>query len=214
MNGFTSEVNIRASEVYGEYMVPPNLQEHMLKVAAFAQVIKENWSGPEVDLDSVIQAGKFHDIAKPMTFNLTKQAKFGLSQQEITNLGKLQNRLKLKYGENEHDATVQICRDIGLNSKTVGLVDNLEWSYIPRLLEESDIEALVLIYCDMRIGPEGVLSIKDRHEDLQNREQAYKLEERIQDGLNLEEFISKNVTIDLNNVTDEQINSKLDSLLN
>ncbi len=185
----------------------------MLRTAAFADILLEHWTGPEVDRKAIVQAAIFHDLAKPMTFDLAKQADFGLSPEEIARLAELQERLKRDYGEAEHQASVKICQEIGCSPKAVQLVDNLEWSYIPRLIKENDLESLVLIYADIRIGPKGVLNIKDRHTELRTREDFDNLEERVQNAENLERLISQNVSIDVNSITNDQVNSRTTSLL-
>lgn len=213
MSENASTMTKKTSEIFKEYMVPQNLQEHMLKVAALAEIITGNWKGPTIDKDSIVQACIYHDIAKPMTFDLAKQAQFGMSPEGITNLEKLQNRLKAQYGTDEHQATVQICKEVNLSPTAVKLVNNLEWSYIPRLLEENDIESLIPIYCDMRIGPKSLLTVKERHEELQKRESVNNFEERLKNGMELEKLVAENVSIDPNSITDDQINARLKDLL-
>lgn len=192
-------------------MIPRNLQEHMLRVASLAKIILSNWTGPTVDKESIVQACAFHDIAKPMNFDLAKQAQFGMSETEISNLDKLQSRLRASYGDNEHHATVEVCKEIGCTSTAVRIVSNLEWSYIPSLLSKNDLESLIPIYGDMRVGPKGMLTLKQRLEDLKARTGE---SEHEQNGIQLESLISSNVSIDLNEINDEQINKSFEELEN
>jgi hypothetical protein len=203
---------MKVLDIYKEYLIPQNLQEHMLRVASLASILLENWTGSRLDRDSIVKACVVHDIAKPTTFDLAKQAQFGMSPEAIKDLEKLQIRLKSNYGANEHEATVKICKEIGLPAKAVILVDNLEWSYIPRLL--NDIESLIPIYCDMRISPKGILSMKTRLEDLKTRESGEDFEEKQENGQEIEKLISQNVSIDVNSISDSQINSNFEKLLN
>jgi len=62
-----------------------------------------------------------------MTFDLTKQAEFGMSKEDIEKLRQFQIQVKTRYGDNEHHATVSICKEIGCDEKIVRFVDNLEW---------------------------------------------------------------------------------------
>ncbi len=215
-------MNIR--QVYQKYLTPPNLQEHMLRVAALAELILNHWQGTKVDKKAVIQACLFHDIGKPMTFSskgrsafgrdLDKQAQFGMSEREIANLKKLQKKLADKYGQDEHQATVGICREIGLSPAAVKIVDNLEWKYIPRLLRDSNLESLIPIYSDMRIGPKGILPLKVRLAELKARtnNQAYK--SNLKNGQIMEKAIKQNADLDLNLITNNQLNSCFKKLLN
>ena len=194
--------------------IPKNLQEHMLRTAALAEIILENWSGSAIDKDAVIKACTIHDIAKPMNFNLTKQAQFGMSESEIEELRQLQNHIKTNFGDDEHKATVGIAKELRCDPVTVKFIDNLEWEYIPRLLEANDIGSLIPIYCDMRIGPNGILTLDVRLEELKNRVKGDDYEDNVKNGRALEKLVIDNVRIDLNSLTDEQINERFDKLLN
>lgn len=198
-------------QIYEEYMVPRNLQEHMLRVASLAKIILNHWVGRPVDRDSIVQACTFHDIAKPMTFDPAKQAQFGMSKEDIVRLETLQKRLKRDYGTNEHTATVIICQHIGCTRSAVNIVGNLEWSNILRLLKANDIESLLPIYCDMRIGPTGILTLKQRLAELQAREGKSDYEEN---GMKLEHILAGNTTTDLNSISNTKINGNFEELLN
>jgi len=148
-----------------------------------------------------------------MTFNPDKQAQFGMSPNDIQKLKDLQNKLKTKYGNNEHQATVKICEEIGLSPTAVETVNNLEWSYIPRLISENEIESLIPIYCDMRIGPKGILTLGERLLELKQRVDAKDYEDNVKNGNSIEQIIKRNVNIEVNSIQNEQINRKLDDLL-
>lgn len=198
-------------QIYEQYLIPKNLQQHMLRVASLAKIILDHWTGKKLEGEAIIQACAFHDIAKPMNFDLAKQAQFGMSQVEIDNLDTLQKRLKANYGNDEHQATVEICKEIGCSSTAVKIVNDLEWSYIPSLLIKNDLGSLIPIYGDMRIGPKGILTLRERLDDLKFRTGE---SEHEQNGIQLENLISKNVSINLNDISDEQINQNFDYLEN
>ena len=200
-------------KVYKKYRVPQNLQEHMLRVGALASILTDNWVGADIDKFSIVQASLLHYIAKPMNFDLEKQAQFGMSAAEINELEKLQNYLRDRYGTDEHAATVGIVEDLGCSSTTVRIVDNLEWSEIPRVMEGNDIESLIVIYCDMKIGFNGILALDDRLANLKSRANDEDFEEHAKNGKNLEELIRNQVSIDLNLITDTKINALFDKLL-
>lgn len=205
---------MKVNQIYQNYFVPKNLQEHMLRVAALSQIILENWTGPEIDKKSIIQACTLHDIAKPITFDLAKQAQFGMSQADIDRLENHQNRLKSHYGEDEHHCTVKICEEVRLNPTSITLVDNLEWKYIPRLLQENNTASLIPIYCDMRIGPKSILPLNTRLEELKNRTSSEEYEDNVRNGHTLEQLIQGFTSTDLNSITEAQLVERFDQLLN
>jgi hypothetical protein len=203
---------MKVSQAYKAYQTPKNLQEHMLRTAALASIILDNWTGLEIDKDAIVKACTIHDIAKPMNFDLAKQAQFGMSESEIEELRQLQNHIKTTFGTEEHQATVGIAKEIGCTQNIVKCIDDLEWKYIPRLLEANEISSLIPIYCDMRIGPKGILTLQVRLDELKKRAQGDDYEDNVKNGNALEQLIIKNVSLDLNTITDEQINQRFEDL--
>lgn len=205
---------MKVYQIYKDNMISRNLQEHMLRVAALAQIVLNDWIGEQVDKKAIVQVCLLHDIAKPMNFDLVKQAHFGMSQEEISNLKKLQPILKLKYGINEHKATVEMCRELGCVESALRILNNLEWIFLDRLIKDNDIESLITIYCDMRMGPFGILPVEERFKDLINRRTLEGFNEIQKNGIVLEKLIKEKVTISLTSITDDQLNSKFEELLN
>ena len=146
-------------------------------------------------------------------FDISKQAQFGMGEKEIKDLEKLQIRLKKNYGKDEHKATVSICGEIGLSNNSIKFAIDLEWKYIPRLLKHNNIGSLVPIYCDMRIGPKGVLKLEKRMEELKNRTTADDYKENFENGTALERLIQQSLIIDVNSLDDNQINAVIGGLL-
>ncbi len=203
---------MQVQQIYSQRKTPPGLQEHMLRVAAVAQVILNHWTGPTINKEAIITTCLFHDIAKPLTFDMSKQEQFVNSDEELQALQEHHDDLISRYGIEEHPALLKIFSELNLSEDACRLVDNLEWHYIPRLLKVNDIESLIPIYCDMRVGPRGVLSMEDRIENLLTRAQVDNLEELILSGKELERLLSQNVSIDLNSIDDLQIASVMEEL--
>lgn len=204
---------MKVREVYQSYQTPQNLQEHMLRVAAFASILLEGWVGKPTDKEAIIKACAIHDIAKPMTYDIGKQIQFGLSEREIEKLRRFQDELKKRYGQQEHQATVQICKDVGCSSATVTFVDNLEWKYIPRLLAANDTASLIPIYADMRIGPKGILSLVDRLNELNERVHNADHEKNLKDGQEAERKILECVKTNMLVITNDLLSEKFTAIL-
>jgi putative nucleotidyltransferase with HDIG domain len=203
---------MNTQQVYQKYLTPKNLQEHMMRVAALAEIISEKWKGKEFQKMEVVWACLFHDIAKPINFDPDSQAQFGMPEEDIFKLKKLQEILKDKYGNNEHQITLKICAEIGLGEKALQIANNLEWSYIPKLLKENDWESLLAIYGDMRIGPKGILTLEERLADLKRRIKEEFCEEFVINGKLLEQKIRDNISIDLNVITEKEIEERFEKM--
>lgn len=193
--------------IYCKFQTPQNLQEHMLRVGALARILTDNWTGRKIDKQNIVKAALLHDIAKPLSFDLSKQAQFDISPKDIKSLAKLQNFLKKKFGNDEHTAMSKIVQELGLNQTIARIINNLEWRYIPQLIKNHDIETLIVIYCDMRIGPKGILSLNERIADLKTRSIDENFEEHLKNSETIEQIIKKNVSIKIEDITDRQINT-------
>ena len=74
---------------------------------------------------------------------------------------------------------------------------------------------MVSIYSDMRIGPKGVLSFAERIADLKKRaDTSDDYDTFFENGKVLEKEIQKNVSLDLNKISDQDLNSYFAELLN
>ena len=59
-------------DIYKKYLLPRNLQEHMLRVAALSEIILDDWKDGCADAHAITTTCLFHDIAKPLTFEAEK----------------------------------------------------------------------------------------------------------------------------------------------
>lgn len=204
---------MKVKQIYSDFGIPNNLQRHMLRVASLATIILKYWKDSTINEQAIIDCAALHDIAKPVTFDIDKQRQFVQSEAEFEQVKHLITTLILKYGKDEHPAAIKIFQEVGCDDATLRLINELEWIYLPRLIDRHDIESLVLIYCDMRIGPRGILFLKERFEDLRNRAPFSGMDNVLLLTDNLECLVQKNTTIQLTSITDEMINTNFIALL-
>lgn len=202
---------MQLQEIYIKYKTLPNLQLHMLRVSAVARIILDNWIGENVDKQAIIKACLLHDIAKPITFDMSKQRYYAKNDQELEEIEYCHNFLLSNYGKEEYPALQKIGKEINLNSKTLELLSDLDWQYIKNFLDKDKTESLIPIYCDMRISPEGIVTINHRLQDLKNRTEKENKHQYV-DGGNLEAVIKKNTNMDLSSITDQQIEEIISKL--
>ncbi len=204
---------MRISDVYEKYNTPGMLKTHMLRVGALAQIIVDNWLGREIDQKSTIKAALLHDIAKPITFDLSKQASFGMSKDQIEELAKFQKEILEKYGKDEHTALIGILKENNCDSNIVKIANNVEWSLIPDIIKGHELETLIVVYSDMRIGLNGIMSIKERLDDLRKRSPNENFEKHELNAKRLERIIGENTDIDLHSITEQQLEVEFPGLL-
>ena len=196
---------MKLQEIYSKYLIPENLQLHMMRVAGLAEILLKSWQGKQVSAEHIVRACLLHDIAKPINFDLAKQAKWGMTPKDIAALKTLQEQIRSKYGNDEHTVLVALCRASGIREQTVRIVNNTEWSLTSELLKRNDWESLIAIYADRRVGPEGLLSLEERFNDLQKRGVIEDANTVRDFGKKLEQELSIFLKINPNSVTNEEI---------
>jgi hypothetical protein len=206
-------LHMKVQQIYKQYRIPPNLQKHMLRVTGVSQIILESWKGIKIDKKSIVLACLFHDMANIIKFKLVKPLLFKDEEEQIEFLKKVQKEFIEKYGNDVHKATLIIGKEIGLSEKVLTILKNLEWNNTQRLLNKNDYESLIPIYCDMRIGPFGIMSLQDRINNLKTRNDYHDFSEIIKFALQLEQTLQKNILIGLNSINDKQIDERFEKLL-
>src|SRR3989338_10487921 len=112
-------------EIYAAYKIMPALQLHQLRVAAVGKLICDNFnpsSGGTVNAHDVILACLFHDMGNILKFNLTYFPEF-LEPQGLEFWEAVKAEYKERYGKDQHEASKEIGREIGLSGPVVEIID-------------------------------------------------------------------------------------------
>ncbi len=166
---------LKITEIYKEYKIMPNLQMHQLRVAAVAKMICDSMD-IELDKDKVLKATLLHDMGNVIKFDLVQTQKiFGYSDFETEEAKRVQKEFIDKYGDNEHEATVKIIKEIGLSEDIMNMADENRFSYMCKHKEIDDIYMKIMHYADGRVGPHGILSYEDRMNDAGNRYKNHRI---------------------------------------
>jgi len=200
-------------KIYDKYHIPPNLQKHMLRVAALSQILIENWINQKLDKTSVTTACLFHDMANIIKYNFSNPPIFKREGQKTDYWKNIQESIIHKYGHDVYKATLTICHEIGMKNKIIHLVGKLEWSNSLNLIKENRFESMICIYSDMRIGPHGILSLRNRLKDLRSRNTSFDFEFTEKYAAALEKEIQKHISISVNSITDRELNERFEKLL-
>lgn len=200
---------MKLTEIYKEYKIHPNLQNHMIWVASLAKVLLDNWNvdDEKPNEKSLIEACLFHDSAKLI--------KFKYFDNDTSHWEKIKNEYIEKYGDNEHNATVKICELVGINSDAIQLLNDKNVSpFIERarkINKSSDFGLKLLAYCDSRIAPNGITTLEGRYRELMTRDDT-KSEDK--ESMNLfldtERQIQDRVSATLNDITQKDLDEYKD----
>lgn len=200
-------------EIYKKYHLPENLQMHMLRVASCSNLIIDNWNGPDIDKTAIIRVCLLHDMG-----NIVKIPENFSSDKEFNRIRK--NYFE-KYGTNDHEINLEIGKIEGLNEKEIIILDGKRSRKNEETLKSDSYERKICAYCDQRVAPDGVVSIKERLEDAKlryknkplsvwsNEEKANHL---IECSLNIEKQIMQYCTLKPEDINDDNIKKYIDIL--
>jgi len=206
---------MKIKQIYEKYHVMPQLATHMLRVGAVGKIVVENWKDG-CDVKFVTDLCLLHDVGNIVKFDLTNrnEEKFG----KIDNVEywqKIQADYWGKYGHDAHDATVGILAEAGL-TQFIPLIGEEENLYFAEAKEEglkqAKVAAIILMYADCRVTPEGVVSYRERVDDLKARYGA-RTATWYDWTFWFEEWIQEQVKVDLNSITETGVTPLFDELL-
>ena len=148
-------------EIYNQYHLPKNLQMHMLRVAACSNLILDNWKGKTIDKQAIVRVCLLHDMG-----NMVK-----IPEEEIQDKDFIEIRRKYvrEYGTNDHQINMVIGKKEGLTDKELEILDGKRSRKNEETARSDNYEIKICAYCDQRVAPEGVVSIKERLEDAKKR---------------------------------------------
>lgn len=196
------------SEVYKEYKIMSNLQEHMLRVASVASQICDSLD-IEVDKESILTACLLHDMGNILKFELGYFPKF-LEPEGLQYWQKVKDEYENKYGKDEHVATIKIVQELNVPQRILDLINAISFLGAPDVAAGSDFGKKIVEYCDDRVNPFGVVSLKGRLMDLRKRHAHYgdstpELKAFENAAKQMEDQIFSNCKIKPEDITDESI---------
>lgn len=158
---------MKISDVYKQYKIMPSLQLHMLRVASVSKIISDSFSH-EINKTNIITACLLHDMGNILKFNMDLFPEF-FQPEGKAYWQNVKDEFHNKYGSDEHEATIAICRDVGVEERIIELVDAFRFSLAKENYENNDMDCVICVYSDMRVEPHGVVSLEKRLEDGQKR---------------------------------------------
>jgi hypothetical protein len=156
----------KISEIYAEYKIPQNLQEHMLRSAAVASLVCDNLNEP-TDKKQIISACLLHDMGNIIKYDFSLPGSYG--PEGIEYWKTVQGEYIKKYGTDEHKATVQIVRELNLSSEIVDLIDKVDFQKFCVHSGGNNFNIKIICYADSRVDPHGIVSYEERLADVRER---------------------------------------------
>ena len=157
------------AQLYSRFQIPPNLARHMAEVATVCRYVMDHWTGPEkIDQKLVIDAALVHDLANIIKF---KRPFKGDLETEGEYWQKVQSQVIAQYGQDVHQASIQMLAEAGLARLQPVLQDMF---HIYTRDYDSDetppaSESRIVEYADDCVVPEGIVGFETRMQDLYRR---------------------------------------------
>ena len=209
----------RILDIYDEYKIMPSLQAHMLRVAAVASLICDNFTEP-LSKEEIISTCLLHDMGNILKFKWDSLPDF-FEPEGVLYWQNIQNEYREKYGDNEHEATVKIMERLGLPPRLILLADRNRFSLICHHRDDSDIYIKIIHYADGRVDPHGIVSYEERmnegrkryqnHQDSMEDEKRQKL---VDCGKEIEKQIFSKCRIKPEDITNEAVAPIIEELKN
>lgn len=207
-------------KIYEKYGTPSNLQEHMLRAAALSSIMCNNWKGPQIDRERIITVMLLHDMGNIVKMNLTKKEYLPPENQDINYWKDLQNKYIMRYGTDDHIVTYNILFELGLEKDYLWLVLNKIFINNEMIANSDNYELIICAYADQRTGPQGIVTLQERFEELRrrygNNPQASINHPRVQylidAAYKIEAQILQYTTINISKITNSEILLEMESL--
>ncbi|MFA6353812.1 MAG: class I tRNA ligase family protein [Candidatus Paceibacterota bacterium] len=162
--------------IYKKYKITPNLQEHMLRTAAVASLICDNFTEP-LQKEEIIIACLLHDMGNIAKFDMNVFPE-SFEPEGVEYWQGVKEEFIKKYGKDQHETTIKIMQELGLPDNLVLLAGRNSFSLICEHRDSSDINMKIVHYADGRVDPCGVVSYDERMDEAKGR---YKLKSRVEE---------------------------------
>lgn len=197
-------------EIYKNFRIPPNLQEHMLRVYGIVSFLETHWKGEKVDWKLVKEIALLHDMGNIIKFNLDRNPEFlGSEQVNIEYWRRVREEVINKYGEDEEEATGKMLREVGFDEKAIQIISDKAFGNSVGVRDSNDWHLKLLYYADLRTLPMGVGTLEERLSDVRERMPKYTsrpdFEDLVSACLEIGQQVQSNLDIDVSKITDESI---------
>lgn len=205
-------------DIYREYKIMPQLQEHQLRVAGVAFLVCESFEG-DINKQDIVTACLLHDMGNIIKFDLAKAGNYINENIDLDFWLGVQIEFKKKYGSNEHSAHGLIAKEIGVSERIIELIDCIRFLEAPATAAGQDFGKKIVQYSDDRVGPKGVISLEERFADLRNRYKKHSNNSPERDNFEnairqIEKQIFAQCKIAPADINPESVNKKIEQLKN
>lgn len=202
-------------EIYKILNNPPNLQEHQIRTARVSLYIANYWQGEPIDKELLLSVALLHDVGNIVKFDIEKYPHFLGKEQERAEYWKsIQKEMVAKYGTDDHRVTKQMLTELGVSEEIVNTIYAMSYPNAPEIVSSDNWILKILLYSDLRVSPTGIISIRERLDDVHSRLEKYKNRQDLyESGIALENQIQEHIAGKAEDITDETTETDEEKLL-
>jgi hypothetical protein len=206
-------------DIYKRFDIPPNLQEHMIRVYGIICFLEQHWIGEKLDWNNVKKMAILHDMGNIIKYNMDKYP--NLLGKELVNIDywkQVQQKIIQKYGSDDEEATRKMLTEIGLDKSIIETIFNKTFGNSVAIMNSPNWNLKLLYYADLRTLPSGVGSLEDRLVDVRMRMPKYTsrpdFEDLVSACLQIGLQVGKNLNIPETEVTNQSTSVDLNIINN
>jgi hypothetical protein len=142
----------------------------MLRVAGVAALILDNWTGPPIDGKTLLVTSLLHDIGNIAKANYDSfPTLFPEEMQDLEYWKAVQSHIRARYGSTDQEVTLNIARELEVPERIILLLEKKTFVQNESTLASADWELKISAYSDQRVGPGGVMALRERLREARER---------------------------------------------
>ena len=118
----SQEIISSIQSIYDRFQIPPNIQDHMRRVASVGAMICDHWEGKKISKDDIVASLLLHDLGNIVKVPLENPNSKMLEQlaDKIEYWRQVKQKTIKLYGKGAHEATKNMMREINVMASIQG----------------------------------------------------------------------------------------------
>ena len=214
----SKEIIESIDSIYERFRIPKHLREHMLRAAAVGRLICEHWKGDGINEDDVVAVLLLHDLGNVVRFDFSNEKLVSLYAKEssVDELMEIREEAIRKYGDEDHEASDKMCRELGVSERILFLLNNKSFVQNREICASDDFDLKICAYADQRIGPLGVMGLMERLEEARVRGSKSLLSPDadllIECALKIEKQVLDNTDLSAGDINDDSVRGYMENI--
>ncbi len=151
--------------IYRAYMIPLDLQDHMLRAASIAAWILDHWKGEILNRNDILETLLIHDmgnLVKSSNDNFRRGFPDKYYLESLDYWDNIKKWLIDRFGKNDVEVTYNIAKEINVSEKVLKMLGKKQFVNNEETYKSDDYEIKICAYSDQRVSPTGIMPLNER----------------------------------------------------